>query len=106
MDVTFASLVTPGGVVVAAGIVTPLVQLVKGVFPVLDARVSGALMAFVGTAALYAVTAGAVGVTTPDAGLGIFLAWLSCATSAVGIKAAFDHANAVTGGPMPYKVDR
>jgi hypothetical protein len=99
MDITFASLVTPAGVVVAAGIVTTLVQLIKTAFPLLGVRVSGALMAFVGTAGLYAVTAGAVGVASPDAGLGIFLAWLSCATSAVGIKAALDHANAVTAKP-------
>jgi len=91
MNITFADFVTPGGVIVAAGAVTALVQLLKTVAPTLDAKVSGALMAFIGTAALYGVTAAALGVPTPDAGLTIAFAWLSCATSAVGIKATFDH---------------
>lgn len=88
---TFASFMTPEGVIVAAGLVTVLVQLIKTVFPAIDARVSGALLAFVLTAVLYVFTALATGPATWDAGLVLFAAWLSCATSAVGIKAASDH---------------
>ena len=47
MDVTFASFLTPQGVVAAAATITVLVQLIKTVLPAIDARVSGALMAFV-----------------------------------------------------------
>jgi predicted NAD/FAD-dependent oxidoreductase len=54
--VTFASLLDPAGVVIAAGIITALVELLKRTFPCLDAWISGA-----------------------------FLAWLACATSSVGI---------------------
>lgn len=92
MDVTIASLVTPAGVVVAAGIVTTLIQLIKGVFPPIDAKVSGALLAFIGTAVLYVFAATSLGVSSADQGFGYFLAWLSCATAAVGIKSTFDHA--------------
>lgn len=89
--ITFASLITPPGVVVAAGIVTALVQLIKGVFPVIDEKVSGALQAFVLTAILYVLVA--ITVPQPDANgyLLVFMAWLSCATSAVGIKSVSDH---------------
>lgn len=89
--VTFASLLTPPGVIAAAAIITGLIQLLKSVFPGLDARVSGALMAFVGSAVLYVLAGAATGVASPDAGLAVFLAWLSCATSSVGIKAVSDH---------------
>ena len=91
-SITFADLLTQAGVVTAALIVTTLVQLIKGVFPLLDARVSGALMAFILSAVLYVFVGLATGVTSLDLGLTVFLAWLSCATSAVGIKAGIDHA--------------
>lgn len=91
---TFASFLTPPGVVAAAAVITGLIQLLKSVFPGLDARVSGALMAFVGSALLYVLTAAATGVGNPDAGLAVFMAWLSCATSSVGIKAVSDHVGA------------
>lgn len=94
MDLTFASFITPPGVIAAAAIVTGLIQVIKTVLPAIDARVSGALMAFVLTAVLYVLTAAAIGVASADAGLTIFLAWLSCATSAIGIKSAADHVNA------------
>lgn len=91
VDITFASLLTPGGVVVAAGAVTVFVQLVKTTFPPLDARVSGALMAFGLSAVVYVLAALSTNVATMDAGLVVFMAWLSCATSAVGIKSATTH---------------
>lgn len=92
MSLTFAAFLTPAGVVAAAAAITMLVQLLKGVFPTIDARVSGAILAFSLSAVLYAATAAATGLPTWDAGLTVFLAWLSCATSSVGIKAATDHA--------------
>jgi hypothetical protein len=95
MDITFGSLVTPAGIVVSAGAITTLVQLLKSTFPVLDAKLSGALQAFILSAALYVVTGlvlQAASPLTPDAALGIFMAWLTCATSAVGIKSAVTHA--------------
>jgi hypothetical protein len=91
MDLTFQSFLTPEGVVAAAAVITVLIQLLKGVFPAIDARVSGALMAFVLSAVLYVLTALAVGVADANAGLAVFLAWLSCATSSVGIKSTADH---------------
>lgn len=96
MNPTFADFLTPAGIVVAAGIVTALVELIKGVFPVVDDKVSGALQAFVITGLLYVFTALAVPPPDPNGALTIFLAWLACATSAVGIKSATAHARAVS----------
>ena len=89
--VTFASLLTPEGVVIAAGIITGLVSLLKAVFTKLDEKVSGALQAFVLSAILYILAAISIGVASLDAGLGVFLAWLACATSAVGIYSTVQH---------------
>lgn len=96
--ITFASFLTPPGVVAAAAIITGLIQLLKSVLPALDARVSGALMAFIFSAILYVLTALATTVATPDAGLAVFMAWLSCATSSVGIKAVQEHVSSQGDG--------
>jgi predicted membrane protein len=96
-NITFASLLEPAGVVVAAGLITGFVQLIKTTFTVLDARVSGALMAFVLSAILYVLAAFATSVSTLDAGLVVFMAWLGCATSSVGIKSTVDHAQTQMG---------
>ena len=98
MNPTFASFLDPTGLIVAAGIITALVQLLKAVFPALDARVSGAVMAFTFSAVLYVLTAVSVGVPTLDAGLVIFAAWLACATSAVGAYATITHVATQRGG--------
>lgn len=96
MNPTFADFLTPAGIIVAAGIVTALVELIKGVFPAVDERVSGALLAFTITGLLYVFTALAVPPPDPNGFLTLFLAWLACATSAVGIKSATAHVQAVT----------
>lgn len=97
-NITFASLLEPSGVVIAAAAITAFVELIKGTFTAIDERVSGALMAFTLSAVLYVLTAFSVGTTTLDTGLVVFLAWLSCATSAVGIKSAATHAAEVRAG--------
>lgn len=91
MDLTFASLLTPEGAVAFAAVVTGFIAIIKYTFPVVDARVSGALMAFVLTAIGYVLCAFATGVGTLDAGLLVFVAWLGCATSAVGIHSSVQH---------------
>ncbi len=92
MNITFESLLTPEGVLVAAALITTLVQLIKSVLPALDARVSGALMAFSISLVLYVLAGVATGVADLNAGLAVFAAWLACATAAVGIKSAATHA--------------
>lgn len=92
--ITFASMLTPEGVVAFASVVTSLIAYLKYTFPALDARVSGALMAFALTGVGYALCAVAVGVPTMDAALALFVAWLSCATGAVGIHASVRHLTA------------
>jgi hypothetical protein len=96
MNVTFESFLTPAGLLVAAGLITTLIEIIKTAFPVIDARVSGAAMAFVLSALLYIATAWAVTVPTANAGLEVFAAWLACAASAIGIKSGATH---FTGGP-------
>jgi dipeptide/tripeptide permease len=102
---TFEALATPGGVVVAAGIVTAIVQLLKSVFPGLSDRVNGLQQAFLLTAALYITGALVLSPLDANGYLGIFLAWLSCATSAVGIyEAAVKPVVAAMNKPAPPKV--
>lgn len=96
INLTFASLLTPPGVVAAAAIVTGLVALIRNVFAQLD--ISGALLAFVLTAVLYVLTGIAVGVSTLDGALLVFLAWLSAATSSVGIHSTTTHVQAARAG--------
>jgi hypothetical protein len=82
---TFAAMLTPEGIVVAGGLITAFVQLIKTVFPIVDEKVPGAIMAFTLSAALYMATALVVGVPTPDAYLTVLASWLACATAAVGV---------------------
>lgn len=96
MNITFASFLVPEGVVIAGALVTAFVELLKGVFPGLSERVSGALMAFILTAILYVLTAIAVPPGAPDGYLTVFAAWLSCATTAVGIHSTVSHVQEVT----------
>ena len=91
---TLAGLFTAAGAVAAAAVVRQFVQLVKFAIPAIGDKVSGALQAFVVSAALYVLAFASVGPFTPD---GVFLAalsWLGCAVAAVGIDAALGH---VTG---------
>lgn len=88
---TFASFLSPEGIIVAGGLITAFVQLIKTVFPVIDERVSGAVMAFSLSAILYVATALVVGVGTPDMGLTVIASWLACATAAVGTYASVQH---------------
>jgi hypothetical protein len=84
--VTFAVLLTAAGAGIAAGIVTGVVSLIKTAFAnTVIGTWDGMIMAFVISAALYVLAGVATGVSTLDAGLGVFLAWLTCSTAAVGI---------------------
>jgi predicted anti-sigma-YlaC factor YlaD len=95
---TVASLMTPGGAIIAAALITSLVELLKAAAPGLDARVSGALIAFVASAVLYVLVAIALWPLTADGILNVFAAWLACAIAAVGIKSTATHVANVTAG--------
>jgi hypothetical protein len=92
---TFADLLTPEGMVIAAAMIVTLVQVVKAAIPMLDARVSGGLMAFIASALLYIGAAIVLPKETVDVLLQTFAAWLVVASSAMGIKAGADHVNAL-----------
>lgn len=98
MNITFASLLTPEGIVIAGGLVTSLVELIKRVLPTIDEKVSGALLAFVLSAVLYILAAVATSVGDLDAGLVVFTAWLACALAAVGVNATVTHVASNTSG--------
>jgi hypothetical protein len=83
-NVTFAALLTAAGAGIAAGIVTGFVSLIRTALPIV-AQWNGAAQAFVVSAVLYIIAGIATNVGTFDAGLNVFLAWLTCATAAVGI---------------------
>jgi hypothetical protein len=82
--ITFAVLLTAAGAGIAAGLVTSAVSLIKTAIP-LAKEWNGALMAFVISGALYVLAGVSTGVGTLDAGLNVAIAWLTCATAAVGI---------------------
>lgn len=90
-DITFAVLLTAAGAGVAAAIITTLVELLKAVFPVLAARMSGAALAFFLSFILFFLASIATDVRTLDQGLVVFLAWLTCATAAVGVHSTLRH---------------
>ena len=82
--ITFAALLTAAGAGIAAGIVTGFVDLVKASIPPLK-DINGAGMAFGVSAVLYVLAGIATNVGSLDAGLEVFIAWLTCATAAVGL---------------------
>src|SRR5688572_21926648 len=85
-DVTFAALLTAAGAGVAASIVTATVSLIKTALEkTAVGKWDGMIMAFGLSAVLYILAAVATNVASLDAGLDAFLAWLTCATAAVGI---------------------
>jgi len=84
-NITFAVMLTAAGTGIAAAIITGLVTLIGRVFPILLERITGAVLAFALSLALYIVTGIAVGVDSLDEGLVIFVAWLSCASASVGV---------------------
>ena len=94
---TFSSFLTPEGIVAAGALTTAFIALIKGTFPGIDVRVSGALMAFAITGVLYAGVAASTGIATADAALTVFAAWLGCATTAVGTYSTAKHVQAVRG---------
>lgn len=89
---TLAALLTVAGVAAGAAFTTVVVSLIKNVFPVVDAKVSGALMAFVFTLMLYILAGVSAGAGTLDAWFAVFVAWITCATTAVGAHSTFKHA--------------
>lgn len=96
-DITFAALLTAAGTGIAAGIITALVELLKVVAGPVVTKLSGAGVAFIASAILYVLAGIATGVNTLDGALVIFVAWLTCATSAVGIHASIRTARSDRG---------
>lgn len=89
-DITWASLLTAAGAGIAGAIVTTLVQLLKSIAP--DLVSNGALWAFVLSAILYVVAGIATSAGNFDAGLQVFLSWLTCAVASVGTYATIKTA--------------
>lgn len=92
MNLTFASLITPEGIAAAGALTTAIIALLKRVFPPIDARVSGAVLAFILTAVLYLAGIVAVGIPVADSVLTWITAWVACATVAVGVHSTVTHA--------------
>ena len=89
---TFASFLTPEGIIVAGGLITAFVQLLKTTFPPIDAKVSGAVMAFSLSALVYIATAIVTGISTPDGALTVIASFIACGTASVGAYASVKHA--------------
>lgn len=97
-EISFELLASPAGPIVAAPLVKVLIDVLKAVFPGLASKVSGALMAFVITGALYVLTALALLPLTPNGGLNLFAVWLTCAAATVGVNSLQRHAQEVADG--------
>lgn len=85
--ITFSALLTAVGAGIGAALVTSVVAVLRAIPPLapwID-RVTGALVAFVLSAILYVLAGISVGVDSLDEGLAVFVAWLTCATAAVGV---------------------
>lgn len=86
---TLESLLTVEGVAIGAAFVTTVVALLKNVFaryvPALDQN--GALLAFIVSAALYVLAGVATNANTLELAFAVFVAWITCATAAVGVNA-------------------
>lgn len=95
--ITWAQLVTPGGAVIAAGLITSTVQLLK-VNTAIDGKISGATLAFILSAVLYLIAAVALQPLNADGYLGLFATWVACGLIAVGIKSTTAHIQAVQQG--------
>ena len=91
MTLTLASLLEPAGIVAGAAFVTSIVALLKYAFPVVNERVSGALMAFVLSAILYVLAGISTAAVTLDAWFAVFVCWVACATAAVGVHSTVQH---------------
>ena len=90
-DLSFASLLTAAGAGISAGLVTTLIELLKVAWAPGRVPISGAALAFGLSAALYLLAGVATGVDSLDKGLVVFVAWLTCATSAVGVHSTISH---------------
>ena len=85
-DITFAVLLTAAGAGIAAGLVTSFVSLLKTVFAKFTTwDPNGMILAFIFSAILYVLAAISTKVDSLDKGLVVFIAWLTCATAAIGI---------------------
>ena len=83
--ITFAFLLTAAGVGIAAGIITAVVALLLKTFPSIRTHVTGAALAFALSGILFILAGVSVGADSLDEGLVVFVAWLTCATAAVGV---------------------
>lgn len=92
MEITVAAVFSAAGAGAAALVIRQLIQLIKAVFPTIDARVSGAVQAFVLSATLYTFAAIALPVVGADGVLLAIVSWLTAATAAVGIDQAIGRA--------------
>lgn len=98
VNLTLAALFTAGGAVAAAAVVRQLIELLKVAFPALDARMSGATMAFLLSLLLYVLAWAAVGGRDAEGIFLAFLSWIACAVAAVGINSTVDHVREVRSG--------
>jgi hypothetical protein len=96
--VTFAHLLTAAGAGIAATLVMLTTAVILNVIPPVASFLNGAQLAFLLSLVLYVLAAIAVGVSTLDAGLVVFIGWLTCATSAIGQHQTTAR-GALTGGP-------
>ena len=95
---TPAALLTVAGIAAGAALTTTIVQLLKNVAGPIGSRISGALAAFVITAVLYVIAGLSTGAASVDSWFAVFVAWVTCATAAVGVYATVSHVATARNG--------
>jgi hypothetical protein len=85
MGLTLAIVLTTGGAVIAAGLITGVVEILKKVVPIIGARSWEARLAFVLSLVLVVLAFASLGEPTPDGAFLAFLAWYGIARLALGI---------------------
>jgi hypothetical protein len=103
-SLTLDALFTAAGAVAAAAVVRQLIELLKAAVPALGAKVSGAAQAFAFSAVLYVLAFLAVGPFTPDGIFMAILAWIGCATAAIGINSSLGHFTGSTNRAIEDRV--
>jgi hypothetical protein len=85
MDLTLANVLTAGGAVATAALITGLIEIVKKLLPIVGARSWEPLLAFVFSLVIVVLAFASTGAQTIEGAFWAFLAWFGIATISMGI---------------------
>ena len=98
MDLTLDTVLTAGGAVAAAALITGLIEIVKKLLPIIGARRWEPWLAFVFSLILVVLAFASSAVQTLETGFWAFLAWYGIATISMGIHDQVTSVRSTTTG--------